>query len=694
MKDIKQAINRNAVARAAKGGTTEMQPSEHPRASSTSSTPPYRISFSSTRGYHGAAYASFFSNFADRDDGDDDDDDDDDDGDGTTNGLSNDVAVRNEIDHDDDDDDDDGDGTTNGLSNDVAVRNEIDHDGNQRKVQNDDDIQTGENRSSLNIQDQDTNFTGDEKNKRSPPAPPPKSATTNENIAHRMKIFEEILETETNYVRDLGVICHSFLIPIEKRELLKRDEIDKVFGNVSELRRIHEELLAKLRAAHRRHNDVVFAGKSSAQVAATDLARVHAHIFAEMIPFLRAYTVYCSTYTKAVELVRQLSSNESGTKNTKFSKFLQISVQSPQCRGLDLASFLIKPPQRLCKYPLFFRDLLKHMGNSAADRESANLISKTLDAVQDVTNAVNQNMASSGSQARVFEIFKNELDSHESVADLVSPTRRFLLEGIVDFASHDKAPKRHQFYLFNDLLLLATPRRGITGADVPNKFKIKHRFALVDVAITDAPACISLNDNDHNFLIRFEDQGGGSNSVHWGSHTTSATTTDSGLPSNNTNATNTTGRPARADFLLWCDDASQCERIRNTIQQACYDIRVLHEDIQNRRKSVLPIHHANTSSSVKQHTGIEPDASDNEDNDEQNSTTSQRWHGTAHLDLPNHSALDTVSQSSSNSRPPNSKPPPPPPQKKTTIPAPAIRPPPPADDAQRSVTKVTRMTEM
>mmetsp|Transcript_14682 Transcript_14682/g.22126 ORF Transcript_14682/g.22126 Transcript_14682/m.22126 type:complete len:510 (-) Transcript_14682:376-1905(-) len=509
-----------------------------------------------------------------------------------------------------------------------------------------------------------------------------------------MKIFEEILETETNYVRDLGVICHSFLIPIEKRELLKRDEIDKVFGNVSELRRIHEELLAKLRAAHRRHNDVVFAGKSSAQVAATDLARVHAHIFAEMIPFLRAYTVYCSTYTKAVELVRQLSSNESGTKNTKFSKFLQISVQSPQCRGLDLASFLIKPPQRLCKYPLFFRDLLKHMGNSAADRESANLISKTLDAVQDVTNAVNQNMASSGSQARVFEIFKNELDSHESVADLVSPTRRFLLEGIVDFASHDKAPKRHQFYLFNDLLLLATPRRGITGADVPNKFKIKHRFALVDVAITDAPACISLNDNDHNFLIRFEDQGGGSNSVHWGSHTTSATTTDSGLPSNNTNATNTTGRPARADFLLWCDDASQCERIRNTIQQACYDIRVLHEDIQNRRKSVLPIHHANTSSSVKQHTGIEPDASDNEDNDEQNSTTSQRWHGTAHLDLPNHSALDTVSQSSSNSRPPNSKPPPPPPQKKTTIPAPAIRPPPPADDAQRSVTKVTRMTEM
>ena len=68
---------------------------------------------------------------------------------------------------------------------------------------------------------------------------------------HRMKIFEEILCSETNYVRDLGVICHIFLAPIEKHELLSRGDIDKVFGNVRELRQIHTELLSKLRKAER-----------------------------------------------------------------------------------------------------------------------------------------------------------------------------------------------------------------------------------------------------------------------------------------------------------------------------------------------------------------------------------------------------------------------------------------------------------
>jgi len=420
-----------------------------------------------------------------------------------------------------------------------------------------------------------------------PPPPPNKkkktrgesSSSREGDVAHRLKIFEEILESETNYVRDLGVICHIFLAPIEKHDILKRDDVDKVFGNVRELRQIHEELLSKLRSATRKHRDAVHAGKAE-EAAAAELATRHAQIFSEMVPFLRAYAGYCATYTTAIELVKQLSE---GRANPKFAKFLQRATTVPQCRGLDLASFLIKPPQRLCKYPLFFRDLLKHIsvggndddddainkdGNNKDDdnasRRCAELISKTLDAVQGVTNTVNQTMATSGSQAKVFEIFKENFDCHESLTDLVSPTRRFLVEGDVDFATHEKPPKKHHFYLFNDLLVLSTPRKSLSGAEVPGKFKVKHRFALVDVSITDAPASISLNANDHFFQIRFEDQGsGGSFSVHWA----------------------TEQRPQRADFLLWCDDANECEQLRGALQQASYDIKILHEGLEHRRRS-------------------------------------------------------------------------------------------------------------
>lgn len=348
-------------------------------------------------------------------------------------------------------------------------------------------------------------------------------------VAHRMKIFQEILESETNYVRDLGVICQNFLAPIENLELLKRDEIKEVFGNIRELREIHVALLAKLRDADRRHRDVKNSGKANAEAdAAAELASTHARIFSEMVPFLQAYAAYCGTYTSAIQLVKTLSE---GRSNSKLSNFLQKMMV--QCRGLDLPSYLIKPPQRLCKYPLFFNDLLKHMGDTPADAASAELIAATLKSVQNVANAVNKTMAASGSMGKVYEIFKENLDSN--VTDLVDPARRFLVEGDVDFASPDKAPKRHHFYLFNDLMLLCTPRRSrVSGSDIPGKYKVKHRFALVDFDVVDPPTALALNANDYFFRMRFKDRNGGTESVHWQADGT---------------------RPPETDFLIWTDKA-------------------------------------------------------------------------------------------------------------------------------------------
>ncbi|KAJ1459754.1 Dbl homology domain-containing protein, partial [Pelagophyceae sp. CCMP2097] len=173
-------------------------------------------------------------------------------------------------------------------------------------------------------------------------------------VRHRLKIFEEIFESEANYVRDLGVICHVFMAPIEKHDIMSREELDRIFSNVRELRQIHCELLSKLRQAERRRKDLLLGGK--VEKAAQQMAAEYAAIFATMVPFLRAYASYCVTYPSAIELVRTLADSR-----PKLQKFLELVKHVPQCRGLDLASFLIKPPQRLCKYPLFFNDLLKSL---------------------------------------------------------------------------------------------------------------------------------------------------------------------------------------------------------------------------------------------------------------------------------------------------------------------------------------------
>jgi hypothetical protein len=52
---------------------------------------------------------------------------------------------------------------------------------------------------------------------------------------------------------------------------------------------------------------------------------------------------------------------------------MQKAQNKPQCRKLDLKSFLIKPVQRICQYPLLLQELLKHTPDAHKDRASVEL---------------------------------------------------------------------------------------------------------------------------------------------------------------------------------------------------------------------------------------------------------------------------------------------------------------------------------
>ena len=63
---------------------------------------------------------------------------------------------------------------------------------------------------------------------------------------------------------------------------------------------------------------------------------------------LRLYIVYCSNQPLTSEFTESVASS-----NEQFSAFLE--EERPECRNLPLQGFLVKPLQRLCKYPLLFR---------------------------------------------------------------------------------------------------------------------------------------------------------------------------------------------------------------------------------------------------------------------------------------------------------------------------------------------------
>ena len=69
---------------------------------------------------------------------------------------------------------------------------------------------------------------------------------------------------------------------------------------------------------------------------------------------LRAYVIYSANQIAANETVTRLLK-----ENQEFGKFVEAVKARDECKKQALDSFLIKPFQRVCRYPLLLKELLK-----------------------------------------------------------------------------------------------------------------------------------------------------------------------------------------------------------------------------------------------------------------------------------------------------------------------------------------------
>ena len=123
----------------------------------------------------------------------------------------------------------------------------------------------------------------------------------------------------TIYERPARILC------------LTLEQKNAIFSNVEGLLQCNRELLRHLEADG-------------------DPVEVLARAILAVAPFFRLYAEYVINYQKALatlEACRRLSEG--------FAAFLTAQQTLPETRGLSLESLLIKPVQRITKYPLFYR---------------------------------------------------------------------------------------------------------------------------------------------------------------------------------------------------------------------------------------------------------------------------------------------------------------------------------------------------
>lgn len=233
--------------------------------------------------------------------------------------------------------------------------------------------------------------------------------------------------------------------------ILSEAEIRTVFGPVEILLEVHRPLVRSLEQVYEECAWALRHGLPPPHVSAR-----MAEAFCDAVPAFNVYTAYCNNYSKALAALSRLA-----TPGSRLAAFLRASRQNPACRGLDLQSLLIKPVQRICKYPLLFRDLLRHVEDTHPHRAE---LEEAHRAVQRLADQVNERMRESEAAVRVWEVY-NALDG--TCEDLVQPHRRFVGQAVAVASTQSSLTrlkrKPYIVYVFNDLLLLVRTRKTLLG---------------------------------------------------------------------------------------------------------------------------------------------------------------------------------------------------------------------------------------
>jgi hypothetical protein len=194
-------------------------------------------------------------------------------------------------------------------------------------------------------------------------------------IKHRNQIIMEIVKTEKGYVESLQLVIQLYLKPLQedcKKYGVSRKELmsflQNVFMNISQIYSLHQLFLLTLESRLQNWPRVLIGD-----------------CFLNQAPLFLFYIQYVNGYDKALRELREMKK-----KNQKFLKFYNENKSHKDAGAQNLESLLIKVIQRLPRYSLLLRELLKSTPSTHVDFENLN---QALGRINAITGTVNQKKA-------------------------------------------------------------------------------------------------------------------------------------------------------------------------------------------------------------------------------------------------------------------------------------------------------------
>eukprot|EP00800_Vazella_pourtalesii_P021987 TRINITY_DN838_c0_g1_i2.p1 TRINITY_DN838_c0_g1~~TRINITY_DN838_c0_g1_i2.p1 ORF type:complete len:913 (+),score=140.18 TRINITY_DN838_c0_g1_i2:317-3055(+) len=242
----------------------------------------------------------------------------------------------------------------------------------------------------------------------------------------RSQKIHEIYTTEYTYVNLLELLVEVYKKPMESQ--LDEIEIQQIFCNVERILSFNREVLALFFERLEDWDD--------ASSCIGDIFTVKFNQYASSL-----YTVYCSAYDSCDNYI---------TNKLKRKKEFEILMAScladPRgSKGMTITYYLITPVQRIPRYLMLLKDLLKLTPTTHKDYQNILEANERISRIADFVNTqIMEAQSHKAMQALKYEI--------QGLADLEKDGRVIIKEGPVFLM---RIRKEYQCILFNDYLVLA-----------------------------------------------------------------------------------------------------------------------------------------------------------------------------------------------------------------------------------------------
>uniref|UniRef100_A0A672JGD2 Dynamin-binding protein n=1 Tax=Salarias fasciatus TaxID=181472 RepID=A0A672JGD2_SALFA len=185
-------------------------------------------------------------------------------------------------------------------------------------------------------------------------------------LEKRSKVIEELLQTERDYIKDLQMCVEEIVEPLQKKQV-KNVDFDGLFGNLGSVIDLSQRLFETLQETD-------------------SIGKVFLDFKVELED---VYKIYCQNHDDAISLLENYEKDENVQRHVLecLERLRAIYREWGKTNYINLGSFLIKPVQRVMRYPLLLMELLGATPESHHDRPQ---LAEAVQAVKEINGNINE----------------------------------------------------------------------------------------------------------------------------------------------------------------------------------------------------------------------------------------------------------------------------------------------------------------